>query len=82
MLLKSERLEQHMFVIGVDQSLSNSSMHEYRCLENNKKLYTSAVKCDDKKQYKYILRAAMVSNPEGLTENSPMSYVPYMTVKS
>ena len=30
-LLCSERPKQHMVTIGVDQSLSNSSMYEHRC---------------------------------------------------
>ena len=41
-----------MVAIGVDQSLSNSSMYEHICLENIKKLYKSAGKCDDQQKRK------------------------------
>ena len=37
-LLQSERLKQHMVIIGMDQYLSNSAFYESRCLENIKKL--------------------------------------------
>ena len=39
-LLLSELLKQHIVIIGVDKSLSNSALHEHRCLENIKK-YTN-----------------------------------------
>ena len=38
-------------------------------MEQINKLYKSAGKCDDQKQYKSILEATMVSTYEGLTEN-------------
>ena len=41
-------------------------------LEKNK-LYKSSVKCDYQQQYKAIFEAAMVSIPEGITENSPLA---------
>ena len=41
--------KQHIDIIGVDQSLSNSTMYENKFLENIKKLYTTAGKCNDKK---------------------------------
>ena len=44
-----------MVTIVIDQSLSNSAMYEHICLENIKKLYTSAEQCDDKKNYKVII---------------------------
>ena len=34
------------------------------------KLYKSEGKCDDSYQYKYILKAAVVSPPQELTDNS------------
>ena len=46
-LLHTERLKQHMVIIGVDQSLSNSASFEHRCLENIKNIYKLAGKCDD-----------------------------------
>ena len=41
-LLQSERLKENMVTIGVDKSLSNSSLYEHRCLENIKNSYQSA----------------------------------------
>ena len=58
--------------IGVDQSLSNSVMYEHRCLENIKKSYKSAGKCDYQQQYKAIIEAEMVSTTEGFIDNCPM----------
>ena len=65
-----------MFTIGVDQSLTNIALCEHRCLNNIKKLYKSAGKCD-----KVILESAMVSIPEGFTDNSSMSYSPSVNDK-
>ena len=62
-----------MVTIVVDQFLSESSLHEHICLENIKKLYKSAGKCDDQQKYKAITEAAMVSTPEGITDNTPMA---------
>ena len=36
-------------------------------------LYKQAGKCDEHQQFKDILEAAMVSTPEGLTDNNPIS---------
>ena len=55
-----------MVIIGMYKLLSNSDLYEHRCLENIKKLYKSAGKCDDQHQSKSIIEAAMVSTPEGL----------------
>ena len=38
-LLQSEQLKQHIVIIGMNQSLSNSDLYEHRCLKNIKKLY-------------------------------------------
>ena len=62
-----------MVTIVIDQLLSNSALYEHIRLEKIKKLYKSSDKFDDKQQCKYILESAMVSNTEGLTDNSPMS---------
>ena len=43
-------------------------MYEHTCLENVNKLYKTTGKCDDKKQYKAIFEASLVSTPEGFTE--------------
>ena len=42
-------------------------------LQNINKLYKHAGKCDYQQQLKYIIEAAMVSNPEGFTNNCPRS---------
>ena len=42
--------EQHMGIIGVDQSLSNSTMYEHRCLENINKLCKTADKYNYQQQ--------------------------------
>ena len=53
-----------MATIGIDQSLSNSSLHEHICLENTKILYKYSSKCYDQQNYKAIIESAMVSTPE------------------
>ena len=73
--------EKHMAIIGVDQSLSNSAMYEYRCIENINKLYKYAVKCDNQQKYNAIIEAAMASTPEVFTVNIPISHCQYVTVK-
>ena len=45
------------------------------------KIYESAGKCDHQQQYKAIIEKAMVSTPEGFTENIPMYYVTSVTLK-
>ena len=80
-LLWSDIVKQHIVTIGIDQLLSNKAMYKHRYLENIKKLYTSAGKYDDQKQYKDILEADMVSTNDRFTYNSPMSPRPYMTFK-
>ena len=58
-----------MVTIVVDQSLSNSSFYEYRCLENIKKLRQLSGNYDDQQQYKSILEATKVSTLQGFPEN-------------
>ena len=50
-----------MVTIEVYQSLSNSDLYEHRCMDNIKKLYKNAGKCDYQHQYKGIIEAATVS---------------------
>ena len=57
-------------------------MYEHRCLENIKKLYKSCGKCGDQQQYKDIVEAAMVSNTEGLNNNTPISVSTSGTLKN
>ena len=66
-------LKYHINTIGICQSLSNSALFEHRCLQNINKLYKRYGKCDDQKQFKYILEAAVVYNLGGFTYNSPRS---------
>ena len=39
-------------------------------MNNINKIYQHAGKCDDQQNFKDILDAAMVSTPEGVTDNS------------
>ena len=71
-----------MVAIGFDQSLSNNALYEHRCLENIKKLYKTASKCEYQQQYKAIIEAAMVSTSEGCKNNSPMTPNPYVSTKN
>ena len=72
-VLQSQRLKYHVQTIGIHPSLSNNAVYEHKCLENIKKLYKQAGKCDYQQQFKYILEAAMVYNPEVFTDNGPIS---------
>ena len=42
-------------------------------MKTSKKLYKQAGKCDEQQQFKDILEANIFSNPEGFTDNSPIS---------
>ena len=72
-MLQSPRLKYHVKTIGLHPSLSDNAIYEHKCLENIKILYKQAGKFDDQQQFKDILEAAMVSTPEGFTDNSPIS---------
>ena len=72
-MLQSPRLKYQVKTIGIDESLSKNALFELKCPQNIKKLYKHAGKCDNQKQFKYILEASMVSTPEGLTDNIPIS---------
>ena len=74
--------EKHIVTIRVDKLLSNSTMYEHRCLGKIKNLYKTAGKCDYQPQYKDVLEAAMVSNNERFTDNSPMTPNQYKPNKS
>ena len=50
--------------------------------ENINKLYKYSGKDYNQHQYKYILEAAMVFNPAGLTNNIPISPVLYVSGKT
>ena len=57
----------HMKNIGIDQSWSNNDLFEHKCLQNIKKLYKHAVKCDNQQQFKDILEATMIYSTKILT---------------
>ena len=69
-MLQSSRLEDHIKNIGIDQSLCNMYSFEHKCMNNIKKIYQHAGKCDDQQKLKDILDADMVLTPEGVTDNS------------
>ena len=69
-----------MVKICVDNSLSNSSLYEHRCLENIKYIYQSYGKCGDQQHYKSILEYDMVSTSDFFLK-IPMSSGPYMSIK-
>ena len=78
-MLQSPHLKYYVKTIGIDQSLRKKSLFEHKCLQNVKKLYKLAGKCDYQQQFKDILEAAMVSTSEGFTYNSlrsPMTPTP------
>ena len=78
-MLQSLRLEYHMKTIGIEQSLLKFSSFEHKCMNNIKNIYQHEGMCDDQQNLKYILDAAMVSTPEGVTYNStdvPMATTP------
>ena len=45
-MLQSPRLKDQVQTIGIDQSLSNNAIYEHKYLENIKKKYKQAGKCD------------------------------------
>ena len=70
-MLQSSHLEDHMNTICIDQSSFARSSFEHRCMNNIKKIYQHAGKCDDQQTLKYIIDAAILSTPEGVTDHSP-----------
>ena len=69
-MLQSSRLEDHMKTIGIDQSSFTRSSFEHICMNNIKKIYQHAGKCNDQQNLKDILEYPILSTPEGLTDNS------------
>ena len=55
-------------------------MYEHICIDNIKKIYKQAGKCDDQHQIKAILETAMICTPKGFTDNSPMLSITSVTV--
>ena len=54
-VLQSQRLKYHVQTIDIDSSLSNNTIYEHKFLEDIKKLYKQADKCDDQQQFKDII---------------------------
>ena len=80
-MLQSSRLEDHMKTIGIDPSSFTRSYFENRCMNNIKNIYQHAGKCDDQQNLKDIIEAALLSTPEGFTDNSPNEHMPSTPVK-
>ena len=80
-ILQSSLLEDHIKTIGNDQSLCNRSSFEHKCMNNIKKIYKHAGKCDDQQNLNDIIDAAMVYTPEGVTYNSHNAPITSTSVK-
>ena len=51
--------------------MRNRDSFEHKCLNNIKKIYQHAGKCDYQQNFKDILEADIVSTPEEITDYSP-----------
>ena len=80
-MLQSSRLEDHMDTIGIYQSSFARSSFVHRCMNNIKKIYQHAGKCDDQQNIKDIIDAAILYTPEGVTDNSPNVHMTSTPVK-
>ena len=60
-----------MKTIGIDQYSFAGSSFEHRCMNNIKKIYQHAGKCDDQQNLKNIIDDAILSTTEGVADNSP-----------
>ena len=81
-MLQSSCLEDHMKTIGIGQSLRNRPSVEHKCLNNIKKIYQHAGKCDDQQNLKDILYSDMVSISEEFTDVSPSLCITQKIVKN
>ena len=70
-----------MKTIGIDQSSFTRSSFEHICMNNIKKIYQHAGKCDDQQNLKGILEAALLSTPEVFIDNSPNVHMSSTPVK-
>ena len=70
-MLQSSRLEDHMKTISIDLSLFKFYSPGHKILNNIKKIYQHAGKCDNQQNLKDVLDADMVSTPERVIDNSP-----------
>ena len=80
-MLQPSPLEDHMKTIGIDQSSFIRSSFEHRCMNNIKNIYQHAGKCDDQQNIKDIIDDAVLSTPEGVTDNSPNVHMTSTPVK-
>ena len=80
-MLQSSHVKDHMKTIGIDLSSFFRSSFEHRYMNNIKKIYQHAGKCDDQQNLKDILEAAILSTPEGLTDNIPNAPISSTPVK-
>ena len=80
-MLQSSRLEDHMNTIGIDQPSFTRSSFEHRCMNNIKNIHQHAGKCNDQQNLKDIIDAAILSTPEGVTDNSPNLHLTSLPVK-
>ena len=80
-MLQSSRLEDHMKTIGIDQSSFTRSSFENRCMNNIKKIYQHAGKCDDQQNLKNIIDVDILYTPEVVTDNSPNVHMTPSPVK-
>ena len=69
-MLQSSRLEDHMKTIGIGQSLCTRSSFKHKSMNNIKNIYQHSGKCDEQQNLKDIIYAAMVLNPQVVTDNS------------
>ena len=71
-----------MINIGIEQSLCNRFSFEHKFINNIKKIYQHAGKCDNQQNLRDILFVAMVLTPEKVTDVSlyfPMTSTPVKT---
>ena len=69
-MLQSSRLEEHMKTISIDKSSFTRSSFEHICMNNIKKIYQHAGKCDAQQNLKDNIYAGILSTPEGVTDHS------------
>ena len=80
-MLQSSSLEDHMKTIGMDQSSFTRFYFGHRCMNNIKKIYQHSGKYNDQPNLKDIIDAAIISTPEGVTDNSPNVHMTSTPVK-
>ena len=70
-----------MKTIGINQSSYTRSYFEHRCMNNIKKIYQHAGKCNYQQNIKDIIDADILSTPEVVTDNSPNVHMTSKPVK-